>query len=282
MIPKSKYYMSKNDAALGEFAKPRGNVKLPTVLAVISAALALLAAATGFPWLAALAAPPAAVAAWLIWRSAPTLATQDDFPALLINAQEAERKRLSRDLHDGVGQVITALKMELARVEGTDEEKVRLDRARSHADEALTTIRNVSRLLRPTLLDDLGLEAALQWHLEDYGRRTGIATELSFELPGEELLSEAINTCIYRTIQESLNNCEKHAAATRVRITIAQENNQLHVSISDNGRGMKAAPMGKDKHGIRGMEERAQILEGHLHVESNEGKGTTVNLTLPW
>jgi signal transduction histidine kinase len=251
-------------------------------LALLSAVLCVLSALSGILWLPWGAATAAVLAVWAIWMSVPAPASTEDFAARLITVQEEERKRLSRELHDGVGQVITALKMELSRVEGSSEDQIRLDRARSHADEALRSIRTVSRMLRPTLLDDLGLEAALQWHLEDFGRRTGIRAELSFELPVEDVLAETVNTCIYRTVQESLNNCEKHSGATLVRVTVSQENHGLVVSIADNGKGMKSASAAQDGNGIRGMRERAHILGGQLRVESNEGKGTTVNLNLPW
>lgn len=206
-----------------------------------------------------------------------------DFSARLITVQEEERKHLSRELHDGVGQILTALKMELSRVRGAADgsDAVRLDRARSHADEALSSIRSASRLLRPTLLDDLGLEAALGWHVEDFMRRTGIQCELFFQLPSASPLPDEVNTCVYRTIQEALNNCEKHSGASSVTVTVSDAASGLWVSVADNGRGMKSGFAGEDHYGIRGMRERAHILGGKLHVESEVGKGVSVALSLP-
>jgi signal transduction histidine kinase len=256
--------------------------RMVTGCVIAAAGLGVCSALTGIAWLGWGSAAAALLAGFLVWRFVPAAPSAGDFAARLITVQEEERKRLSRDLHDGVGQVITALKMELARVQGSAEDAVRLERARSHADEALTSIRNVSRLLRPTLLDDLGLEAALQWHLEDFGRRTGIRTVLSFELPVEAILADAVNTCIYRTVQESLNNCEKHSGASLARVTVTQSDEGISVTIADNGRGLKSASPGEHHHGIRGMGERAHILGGEIRLESEMGKGTSVNLSLPW
>lgn len=214
------------------------------------------------------------------WQRNPP-SPERDFSARLIAVQEEERKRLSRDLHDGVGQIITALKMELSRVQGAENgsDDVRLQRARAHADEALATIRNVSRLLRPTLLDDLGLEAALQWHVEEFSRRTGIQCELLYQLSGPG--SDTVNTCVYRTVQEALNNCEKHSGAQRVTVTVSDAPQELLVSVADNGRGFLVDSISQSRYGIRGMRERAHILGGKLYVESEVGKGTTVILSLP-
>jgi signal transduction histidine kinase len=279
--------MSKRQFAVnqeGGEAKNRSlNCRLAVlVLALAAAGLGGVFVLTHIAWLGWFSVAAACGAAWIVWRFVPAVPSQGDFAARLITVQEEERKRLSRELHDGVGQVITALKMELSRVQGIDEDATRLERARSHADEALQSIRTVSRMLRPTLLDDLGLEAALQWHLEDFSRRTGIRALLSFELPVEDVLSETVNTCIYRTVQESLNNCEKHSGATLVRVTVSQSDQGLSLTVADDGCGLKVTSVGEDHHGIRGMRERAHILGGQLRLESNEGIGTTVNLNLPW
>lgn len=222
------------------------------------------------------------VSAWnaLRGRSAES-GDASDFSARLIRVQEEERKRLSRELHDGVGQIITALKMELSKLQAIDNEadRGRLHRARAHADEALQTIRNVSRLLRPTLLDDLGLEAALQWHVEDFTRRTGIRCRLSFRLR-DDSLNETVATGIYRTIQEALNNCEKHSGATEVSVTVEEEGYEIVVSIQDNGQGFSPESTGKDHFGILGMRERSHMLGGDLQIESKKGSGTTVTLRL--
>ena len=199
----------------------------------------------------------------------------------LLAIQEEERKNLSRELHDGIGQTITALKMELARVtpaDGADRE--RLDRARRLAEEVLRTIRNISLLLRPTALDDLGLDAALRWHVDDFSRRTSIYCELDCSIPNEKLLPEALKTCVYRVVQEALNNCEKHAAPTRVSITIKYDTENLNVRIRDDGAGFHVGSAALSL-GILGMRERAAMLGGSVQIESTTGAGTTVALSLP-
>ena len=216
-------------------------------------------------------------------RSHPTSDAADSaLSSRLITVQEEERKRLSRELHDGIGQIITALKMELARVEPADAPSLeRLERARAHADEALKTVRNISRLLRPTLLDDLGLQAALEWHVGEFSRRTGIRGGLEYAVGEYDRWPEQVNTCVYRIAQEALNNCEKYADATEVTVHVQQSRDGLRVTIADNGKGFRANENDTSQLGILGMRERASMLGGDLRVESGNGHGTTVLLTLP-
>lgn len=240
------------------------------------------------PWIAAgssLAILVISIAAWNTRRpkNAPGTDQQGapgDLSAHLLTIQEEERKNLSRDLHDGVGQMVTALKMELARLKvASDGDAGRLVRARALADETLRTIRNISLLLRPTALDDLGLEAALQWHAEDFSRRTSVRCEVRWMLPDDQSIPEAVKTCIYRVVQEALNNCEKHAGANRVVIEVGQNSKGIAVSVTDDGRGI--ASDFSDGLGILGMKERAGMLGGQLRVASEGGRGTTVSLLLP-
>jgi len=206
--------------------------------------------------------------------------TSSDLSAHLLTIQEEERKNLSRELHDGVGQMVTALKMELARLRVNDREDAeRLDRARELANEMLRTIRNISLLLRPTALDDLGLEAALQWHAEDFTRRTSVRCELSCSLTDDQSIPDAVKTCVYRIVQEALNNCEKHAAASKVIIEVHQSPEGIAVSVTDDGRGV--SPDSAHGLGILGMRERAGILGGQLEFTSEAGAGTRVSLFLP-
>lgn len=200
-------------------------------------------------------------------------------PAQLIAVQEEERKRLSRELHDSVGQILTALKMELAQVKGRDDaEGERLERIRAFADDAIQTIRDVSLMLRPTLLDDLGLREALEWHTTEFLRRTGLRCRLQYGLADASELPEDVKICIYRVIQEALNNCEKHALASEVQISVAQGGGEIEVRVVDNGRGLGGRAGGL---GLLGMRERAHMLGGQLRLESNDGHGTSVTLTIP-
>jgi len=201
----------------------------------------------------------------------------------LLTAQEEERKRLSRELHDGVGQIITAMKMELAHVKvaGGVDDNARLQRARSHADEALRTIRSVSALLRPAVLDDLGLKPALLWLTEDFSRRTSILCQLLCLLEDDWPLPEAVRMCVYRTVQEALNNCEKHSGAANVAVEVKSAAGGIQLSIDDDGRGFSSIRSEERGLGILGMRERAAMLGGSLEVSSSAGSGTRVTLVIP-
>lgn len=209
--------------------------------------------------------------------------------ARLLEIQEDERRRLSRELHDEIGQTLTALRIEISHAQaafkaGSPVIQARLEQARSLAEKTVETIRNISLLLRPSLLDDLGLEPALQYQVEDFSRRSGI--RCSFSEEGlQETLPDALKTCVYRVVQEALNNCQKHAGATEVQLRLRQSGLTLTVQIEDNGRGFAldksgnpASPTGM---GILGMRERAAGLGGSLKLVSAPGQGTRLSFILP-
>ena len=143
----------------------------------------------------------------------------------LVSAQEEERKRLSRELHDAVGQTLTALRMELGNIErsrsaNTESFATAITEAKHLAERTLRTVRDLAMGLRPSMLDDLGLGPAVEWQARDYSRR--ISTPVNVELEGNlELVPERYRTCIYRVVQEALTNCAKHANARRIRIVLS-------------------------------------------------------------
>ena len=160
----------------------------------------------------------------------------------------------------------------------------RLTRAHKLAEEAVHTVKDISLLLRPPLLDDLGLEPALAWLAEQFNRRTGIkcrfkASNLQEHLPDE------LKTCVFRVIQEAINNCEKHAAPTEVEICVDQTYDSLNICVEDDGCGFilteKNTPAMQAGLGILGMRERAVLLGGSLKIESAPGLGTKLTLSLP-
>lgn len=213
----------------------------------------------------------------------------EQLSARLLNGQEEERRRLSRELHDGIGQTLTALQVEIShyllqRGQTQSGGMEPLERARALTQEAMRTIRDISLLLRPSLLDDLGLEAALLWQAEEFHRRTGILC--SFSAVGlQEHLPDDWNTCIYRIVQEALHNCEKHAAPTQVHMRIRQELELLTVDVEDDGVGFQlngeGTPLYTAGLGILGMRERAAMLGGTVVVESAPGRGTRLSAGLP-
>jgi signal transduction histidine kinase len=207
----------------------------------------------------------------------------------LLEVQEDERKRISRELHDEIGQTVTALRIEISNAQSlcktrAPEVQERLERARSLADKTVATVRNISLLLRPSLLDDLGLGPALQWLAEDFTRRTGIPCDFSEE-GLQENLSDACRTCVYRIVQEALHNCAAHAAASKVRISIRQSRERLTMEIEDDGRGFELNESGTPRRssglGLLGMRERAAALEGALSIRSRPGEGTRITVSLP-
>jgi signal transduction histidine kinase len=205
--------------------------------------------------------------------------------ARLLEIQEEERRSLSRELHDEVGQSLTALRMEISHAMSllaVGEARTRLIRARELAERTLRMVRDISLLLRPSLLDDLGLGAALQWQLEDFGRRSGIRTEFSGAEVGEDLSDEA-KTCVFRIAQEALHNCEKYSGASNVRVILGQEGERLQLEVLDDGVGFSLSDRGLPRQGtgILGIKERAQKLGGTVLVESRPGTGARILVQIP-
>ena len=201
----------------------------------------------------------------------------------LVAAQEEERRRVARELHDEVGQALSAVLVELGRLENRlpsqpEENRAMLSVARQLADHATAQVRDMALLLRPSMLDDLGLVPALQWQAREVSRRTGVKVKVAAETVADDLPDE-YRTCIYRIVQEAVNNAARHAHASTVRVEARQENARIRVSIQDDGGGFDTA---REKGmGILGMEERVKKLGGVFRIDSETGSGTIVSLLLP-
>ena len=201
----------------------------------------------------------------------------------LVRVQEEERKAISRELHDEVGQILTGLRMELGTLSSLDRNEgfqQRLESVKQLAEEALRSVRSLASLVRPAMLDDLGLQPALQWQAKEFSRRHGIPASVSIQ--GElGVLSESQRLCLYRTVQEAMTNCGKHADAKRVSITVNLEGNRVSVSVHDDGRGFDPNRIHTQGLGLLGMKERVRALEGNIRLTSEPGQGTLITLELP-
>jgi signal transduction histidine kinase len=203
--------------------------------------------------------------------------------ARLVDAQETERRTISRELHDQVGQTLNAVLVDAAnlakRIAPDDETSQRyLNNIRSYADTSVNSIRDISLLLRPSMLDDLGLIPALEWQARETSRRTGIDVRVSSENV-DDSLPDAIRTCVYRVVQEALQNVARHSGAKHAKIAVQQSNGALTLTIEDDGKGFD--PRRTKGIGLLGMEERVKQLGGHLEVVSEPNKGTTLKVSLP-
>lgn len=201
----------------------------------------------------------------------------------LVAAQEEERRRVARELHDEVGQALSAVLVELGRLESRmppqpQENRAMLSVARQLADRATAQVRDMALLLRPSMLDDLGLVPALQWQAREVSRRTGVKVKVAAETVADDLPDE-YRTCVYRIVQEAVNNAARHAHASTVRVEARQENGRIRVSIQDDGAGFDTTSL--KGMGILGMEERVKKLGGVFRIDSEKGGGTIVSLLLP-
>jgi signal transduction histidine kinase len=202
-----------------------------------------------------------------------------------VAAQEEERKNLSRELHDHVAQVLTALRMELGRIERTRAPgDVRISaavvEAKKLVDSMFRTVRDLALGLRPSMLDDFGLQAALEWHTRDVASRYGVDVQL--QVDGDfDTLPDRHRTCVYRAVQEALTNCVRHAKAHAVGVSIARQGDHLDVSVTDDGVGFEAARRGTGL-GLRGIAERVKELHGVMTIGTVEGGGTRLAIRLPW
>ena len=201
----------------------------------------------------------------------------------LVDAQEAERRSISRELHDEVGQTLGALLVDVGHLSNLlpAEDKIaqeQIGRIKKAAETAVKSIRDMALLLRPPMLDDLGLVAALEWQARETSRRG----EMEVEVHAEELagdLPDEVKVGIYRLVQEALQNAATHAEAKNATVIVKRERNSVVVEIIDNGKGFQ--PERTRGMGILGMEERVRQLRGELVLRSTPGKGTTVHAELP-
>ena len=208
----------------------------------------------------------------------------------VISAQEDERKRIARDLHDQIGQTLTGLVMQIGGAEATlegDSKAVQeqLASLRESASGAVEEVRRMMSDLRPSILDDMGLESAVSWYAETHLEREGIATELDLQKTATPL-SPNIEISAFRVFQEAITNVVKHAAASNVRISLKYDERHVRGTIEDDGDGFEvsAAQPGADGGwavGLLGMTERVGLLGGSLQIDSKPGEGTSVNFEIP-
>jgi len=202
------------------------------------------------------------------------------------SAREQEKSRMARELHDELGQDLTALRMDVAWLkeriplgEAALADKVRAMDAVLEATVAAT--RRISADLRPLVLDDLGLFPAIEWLVSDFAQRTGACCDLGIEEP-EMQLREPVASAVFRIVQESLTNAARHANASRVEIRIERRSNGIWVCVRDDGVGFDGSrPHRPDAYGLMGLRERALLLGGHAAVSSSRGKGTCIEVQIP-
>jgi signal transduction histidine kinase len=208
--------------------------------------------------------------------------------ARLVDAQEEERRHLARELHDAVGQALTAIKMEMGvamRGLGPDaRSRTSLEEARALAENTLQSVRDLSQLLHPSMLDDFGLPDALRAFLRSFSTRTGIRAQLVTERMEDRLPSD-IEVAVYRIVQEATTNVAKHSGATVCTVSLGRREGILQLTIEDDGRGIDpvrpATPDTRRGLGLIGMRERAQALAGTFQIENRAEGGTRVVVRVP-
>ena len=205
-----------------------------------------------------------------------------ELSARLVEAQEQERRAISRELHDEVGQSLSALLMELGNLgavaPGDAELRRHVEAIRKLAESSVHVVRNMALLLRPSMLDDLGLVPALQWQAREMSKRSGMGITVDADTVADDLPEEH-KTCIYRVVQEALSNCARHALARNVRIQVVQERERIRLSVQDDGRGFDCTHV--RGLGLLGMEERVTHLGGRFHLQSEPGHGTRLQIEIP-
>ena len=207
-----------------------------------------------------------------------------DLSARLVEVQETERRALSRELHDEVGQALSALLLAIGNVaamisrDENPEARNQLLDTRRLAEKTVAVVRDMSLLLRPSMLDDLGLIPALEWQAREVSRTNHLGVTVQAESVPEYLPDEQ-RTCIYRVVQEALRNVTRHARARQVQIQLSQNREALRLTIQDDGQGF--IPEREKGVGLLGMEERVKHLHGSFQIHSRPGNGTIIQVELP-
>jgi PAS domain S-box-containing protein len=198
--------------------------------------------------------------------------------------REEERKRIALEIHDELGQLLTALKMDVSllkmQLSGLPELPTKVAEMRELVERTILMVRNVANHLRPAALN-FGLASALEWLAEDFGKRTGIPCQFLMNA-SEPMLSDAHATAVFRVVQESLTNVARHANATRVHVSVTRSALGFELNVSDNGCGFDpAAARKRDSYGLLGMSERARLIGASLQIDSVLGAGTVVSISIP-
>jgi signal transduction histidine kinase len=209
----------------------------------------------------------------------------------LQTAGESERRHIAREIHDEFGQLLTGLRMDLIWLDkrlGKPEEtaptralRKRLTDALQLVDGMVRQVRRISSELRPGVLDDLGLVAAMEWQAREWQRRTGIPCQFN---PSHEqlIIAPEPSTALFRIFQEALTNVARHAKATHVQVQLTADEDSVRLVVADNGVGIRVSPTQPARSfGLLGMKERAALLGGRLNVEGHAGSGTTVSAEIP-
>ncbi len=272
--------------ALNEEALRRGDMKLGDLFGRLQLGLLAMIAVTllGGVTLAALTIVHILKLEGEVHRrlqeSVHSQASLQELSARLVRAQEEERRALSRELHDEVAQAFSAVLLEaenLLDLDPAPEVRAHLDSIRAVAAKGMQEIRNMALLLRPSMLDDFGLLPALEWQAREIGKRTGLRVQVASEMSGE--LPEEHKTCVYRVVQEALNNCAQHAQASAVQVCVRQDAAQILLTVQDDGSGFD--PQRVRGLGLLGMEERVRHLGGTFQLDSRPGRWTLLRVTLP-
>jgi signal transduction histidine kinase len=215
--------------------------------------------------------------------------SHDQLRALSVYLQtvrEEERIRISRAVHDELGQALTGLKIDLAwlgtrLVKPPRPARDKIAGMSSRIDETIATVRRIATELRPGILDHLGLAAAIEWQAREFQNRTGIECRIGCSLP-HAMLDEEINTAFFRIFQETLTNVARHAEASRVEISLVQKDGHLTLRVGDNGRGITKEQIANIRSlGLLGMKERASLLGGFVAITGHPRTGTTVTVNIP-
>ncbi len=198
----------------------------------------------------------------------------------LLENQETTARRFSHELHDELGQSLTAIKANIAAMETQNgASSARVADCLALVNEAIRNVREMSQLLHPTILDDFGLDAAIRWQAERFTQRTGIEVDYKCAFPGR--LPDEIETHLYRICQEALTNVARHSGAKRVRIDLSEKSGRLRLTIADDGKGLPPGAPEDQGMGLTGMRARARSAGGELVFRSAPGQGVSIEVEVP-
>jgi two-component system sensor histidine kinase UhpB len=203
----------------------------------------------------------------------------------LNQTREEERTGIARELHDELGQALTALRMDVSWISTKLDKKQTslLDKTNTMTqliDVTIKVVQRISSELRPGMLDDLGLAPAIEWYVGEFQKRSGMSC--SFENEGDEVKDEKCKTALFRIVQEALTNVARHSHATRVHLSLRNKEGKVKMEIKDNGKGMMQTQIeGSKTSGISGMRQRIAFLKGTFDIESTAGEGTIIKIMVP-